>query len=273
MAQVATGILHNVGNVLNSVNVSANILRDTLGHNPHFTLLQQTTALLREQESNLPVFLTENPRGRLVPPFFIKLGEEIAHIQSDLLRETNLLSENVDHIKHIVSLQQNYAHAGGVLSKLRPDEIFLDALRITQASFVRHEVKVVRHFNEAREVVTDRHHVLQIIVNLLTNAVQAVKIRAPGSREISLTIAAAGADIEFGVQDNGVGIKAPDLQRIFQHGFTTRKDGHGFGLHSGALAARNLGGRLVAHSEGPDRGARFTLTLPVSLKISGAGPA
>jgi signal transduction histidine kinase len=273
MAQVATGILHNVGNVLNSVNVSANILRDTLGHNPHFTLLQQTTALLREQESNLPVFLTENPRGRLVPPFFIKLGEEIAHIQSDLLRETNLLSENVDHIKHIVSLQQNYAHAGGVLSKLRPEEIFLDALRITQASLVRHEIKVTRDFNAVPEIVTDRHHVLQIIVNLLTNAVQAVKIRAPGSREISLTIAAAGADIEFGVQDNGVGIKAPDLQRIFQHGFTTRKDGHGFGLHSGALAARNLGGRLGAHSDGPDRGARFTLTLPVSLKISGTGPA
>jgi signal transduction histidine kinase len=268
MAQVATGILHNVGNVLNSVNISANILRDTLGHNPHFTLLQQTTTLLREQETNLPVFLSQDPRGRLVPPFFIKLGEEIAHIQADLLRETNLLSENVDHIKHIVALQQNYAHAGGILSKLEPSELFLDALRITQASLVRHEIKVARNFGAAPEIVTDRHHVLQIIVNLLTNAVQAVKVRPVGSRHVTLTITAVDGRIEFIVEDNGVGIKPGDLERMFQHGFTTRKDGHGFGLHSGALAARNLGGRLTAHSDGLDRGAMFTLTLPLLAKVT-----
>jgi two-component system, NtrC family, sensor kinase len=267
MAQVATGILHNVGNVLNSVNISANILRDSLGHNPHFALLQQTTTLLRDQGPQLATFLSDNPRGRLVPPFLIKLGEQIGQIQGDLLRETNLLTENVDHIKHIVALQQNYAHAGGVISSLAPAEIFSDALRIAQASLTRHEISVTRNFSDSPAIVTDRHHVMQIMVNLVTNAVQALKIRAPGSRWLTLGIVAGAETVEFVVEDNGVGIDPEHLQRIFQHGFTTRKDGHGFGLHSGSLAARNLGGKLVAYSAGRDSGARFTLTLPLSIKV------
>jgi signal transduction histidine kinase len=267
MAQVATGILHNVGNVLNSVNVSANILRDTLGHNPHFTLLHQTTTLLREQGPHLSQFLLEDKRGRLVPPFFIKLGEEIAQIQNDLLRETQLLSENIDHIKHIVALQQNYAHAGGVISSLEPADLFVDALRIAQASLTRHQISVTRHFADTPPVVTDRHHVLQIIVNLVTNAIQALKVRPPESRFLNISIIPVGDSVSFVVQDNGAGIEPEHLQRIFQHGFTTRKDGHGFGLHSGSLAARNLGGQLAAHSEGRDRGAKFVLTLPLSLKV------
>jgi signal transduction histidine kinase len=267
MAQVAKGILHNVGIVLNSVNISANILRDTIGHNPHFTLLQQTTKLLRDQGPDLSKFIVEDKRGRLVPPFFIKLGEEIAQIQGDLLRETHLLSENVDHIKHIVALQQNYAHAGGVISSLEPADLFADALRIAQASLTRHEITVTRHFADTPPIVTDRHHVLQIIVNLVTNAIQALKVRPPGSRHLNISIVPAGDSVRFVVEDNGVGIDPEHLQRIFQHGFTTRKDGHGFGLHSGSLAARNLGGQLAAYSDGRDRGSRFVLTLPLSLKV------
>jgi signal transduction histidine kinase len=68
------------------------------------------------------------------------------------------------------------------------------------------------------------------------------------------------------VSDNGVGIASENLTRIFNHGFTTRKDGHGFGLHSGALAAREMGGALWAQSDGPGKGATFTLELPLSAK-------
>jgi len=266
MAQVATGVLHNVGNVLNSVNISANILRDALRSNPHFALLGQTTTLLRDQGENLERFITQDPRGKLVPPFFVKLGEQIALVHRDLLAETEQLSSNIDHIKQIVALQQNYARGGGVITSVKPADLFSDALRIAHASITRHGVTITRDFEATPEIVTDRHQVMQILVNFLTNAVQAVKPRPGGARRVRVVIASRGEEIDFIVEDNGIGIAQENLQRIFQHGFTTRKDGHGFGLHSGALAARNLDGQVTAQSDGLDRGARFTLTLPKAVR-------
>jgi signal transduction histidine kinase len=66
------------------------------------------------------------------------------------------------------------------------------------------------------------------------------------------------------VRDNGVGILPENLTRIFGHGFTTKKDGHGFGLHSGALAAKQMNGALSVQSAGPGKGAAFTLELPIA---------
>ena len=267
MAEVATGVLHNVGNVLNSVNISANIMRDTLSANTHLALLAQTTSLLRAQGSDLPRFIAEDARGKLIPPFFIKLGEQIASIHRDLIVEAEQLSTNIDHIKQIVALQQNFARGGGVILKADPAELFSDALRIAHASISRHGITVSREFADVPEILTDRHQVLQILVNFLTNAVQALKPRAAGTRLLRLGLRQADDAIEFIVEDNGVGIASENLHRIFQHGYTTRKDGHGFGLHSGSLAARNLNGELLAHSDGIDRGARFTLVLPLSAKV------
>ena len=265
MAQVATGVLHNVGNVLNSVNISANVMRDTLSTNSQFALLEQTTALLKAQGNDLNRFLTEDKRGKLVPPFLILLGEQIALLRDDLIRETELLSINIDHIKQIVALQQNHAQGGGIVMSVSPAELFSDALRITHASISRHEVQVIRNFSEVPEIVTDRHQVLQILVNFVTNGVQAVKSRPADGRVLTLGLHPDDDGVLFTVEDNGIGIASENLGRIFQHGFTTRKDGHGFGLHSGSVAARNLEGELGVHSDGLDRGARFTLALPLAI--------
>jgi len=266
MAQVATGVLHNVGNVLNSVNISANIMRDTLHANPHLVLLGQTTDLLKAQGSNLEKFIADDPRGKLVPPFFLLLGEQIALIHRDLIRETELLSNNIDHIKQIVALQQNHAQGGGVILTVDPADLFSDALRIAHASISRHGVKVVREFDHVPEILTDRHQVLQILVNFVTNGVQALKPHAADSRVLNLGLRRKDEGVEFSVEDNGIGIAPDGLQRIFQHGYTTRKDGHGFGLHSGSIAARNLKGEMHVHSDGLGLGARFTLVLPLSTK-------
>jgi signal transduction histidine kinase len=270
MAQVATGVLHNVGNVLNSVNISANVMRDTLNTNSQFALLDQTTSLLKAQGDDLNHFLTEDKRGKLVPPFLILLGEQIALVRDDLIRETELLSSNIDHIKQIVALQQNHAQGGGIVMNVSPAELFSDALRIAHASISRHEVKVIRKFSDVPEIVTDRHQVLQILVNFVTNGVQAVKSRPADGRVLTLSLHRDEEGVLFTVEDNGIGIAPENLGRIFQHGFTTRKDGHGFGLHSGSIAARNLAGELRVHSEGLNRGASFTLALPLAINAQPA---
>jgi signal transduction histidine kinase len=264
MAEVATGVLHNVGNVLTSINVSANILCDTLTNWPRLNLLKQTTDLMRAQGSALGRFLSEDPRGKLVPTFIIELTDQIVATSASSAKEMGHLLENVDHIKQIVATQQNFAKSGGVIQSIAPADLFDEAIRIAKASISRHAVVVTQDLATVEKIETDRHQVLQILVNFITNAIQAVKGRPAGERRISLELAKIADGVQFSVVDNGVGITEEDLQKIFQHGFTTRKDGHGFGLHAGALTARSLGGRLDVHSDGPDRGARFTLTLQTS---------
>ncbi len=263
MAQVATGVLHNVGNVLNSVNISANLLRDALTANPQLKLLKQAADLMRAQGETLPRWLADDERGRLVPKLVMEVSDQLAAGQPETHRELDHLVQNVDHIKQIVAMQQSYAKAGGVMQTVRPADLFEEATRLAQASADRHGVRITPYFASTPQMETDRHQVLQILVNFITNAVQAVKARPDGDRRITLHLAHEAGKIVFTVEDNGAGIAGENLQKIFQHGFTTRKDGHGFGLHSGALAARNLGGKVRVQSDGPGRGARFSLDLPL----------
>ncbi len=265
MAQVATGVLHNVGNVLNSVNISANILRDNLTAAPRLKLLKQTTDLMRAQGDQLGRFLLEDPRGKLVPTLIVEVVDQMMKTRDEAINELDQMTQNVDHIKQIVAMQQSYAKAGGVIQIVPPASLFDEALRLAQSSATRHGVQIVSHLGKVPDIETDRHQVLQILVNFLTNAVQAVKPQPAGKRRIDLHLATAEERILFTVQDNGAGIPAENLDKIFQHGFTTRRDGHGFGLHSGALAARKLGGTVQVHSDGPGLGARFTLELPLKI--------
>lgn len=266
MAEVATGVLHNVGNVLNSVNISANLLRDNIAGSESFELLKQAATLMREQGAHLLDFLTNDPRGKLVPSLIVEVVDQIAIEQQSARRELEQLTGNVDHIKQIVATQQSYAKAGGVIQTAEPTVLFEEAARISRATTGRHGVALSRKFAMCPPIETDRHQVLHILVNLITNAIQALKASVPENRRIELLLSAESGRVRFVVKDNGVGISSENLQRIFRHGFTTRKDGHGFGLHSGWLAARSLGGSLTVESEGAGKGASFTLELPLKAE-------
>jgi two-component system NtrC family sensor kinase len=268
MAQVATGVLHNVGNVLNSVNVSANLMFEGLTECPPLKLLQQTSELLRAQGDDLPRFLAEDTRGKLVAPFIIRLAAQFAGMRDQMIEEVGKLMRNIEHIKEIVAMQQTYAKAGGVMERVDATELFDAAVHINQASLTRHSVEVIREFTGAPVFTTERHQVLQTLINFISNAAHAVARREIGNRRIRLRLEADQTRVRFAVEDNGVGIAAENLPRIFQHGFTTRADGHGFGLHASALAIRNLGGRVAVHSAGQEQGARFTLDLPVNPPLS-----
>jgi len=263
MAEVATGVLHNVGNVLNSINISANLVQNSLTTSPRLALLKQVGDLMRAQGDSLPQFLAADPRGQLVPALLMEIAAQLPADQEAIAKELDQLVQNVDHVKQIVATQQSYAKSGGVIQSARPSELFEEALRMTHASLQRHEIQVTRHFDNVPALHTDRHKVLQILINFVSNAIQAVKPLDPADRQIELHLSSCNDRIQFAVKDSGIGISSEDLKKIFQHGFTTRKDGHGFGLHSGAIAAKALGGELIVESKGPGLGARFTLDLPL----------
>jgi PAS domain S-box-containing protein len=266
MAEVATSVLHNVGNVLNSVNVSASIV-DEQTRSSNLDRLSKVISLLHENGSDLSRF-QEGKGAKLVDyleALFVILKKERQTVQV----EVEALTKNVEHIKKIVSMQQSYARVAGVIEIITPSELIEDSLRMHEAAFQRHAVKVVRDYSEVPKIAVDRHKVMQILVNLLGNAKYACDANPPANRIIEVCLSAHGDDgIRIEVIDNGTGIAAENLTRVFSYGFTTRKNGHGFGLHSGALAAKEMGGSLRAVSEGPGKGAAFVLELPLEPKTS-----
>jgi C4-dicarboxylate-specific signal transduction histidine kinase len=202
------------------------------------------------------------------------LTEHLLAEQQSTIQELEHLTRNVEHIKEIVSVQQSYARVAGVVEPIMVAELVEDALRIQLPGYVNRGIEIIRKFQPTQPVLVDRHKVLQILVNLLANARHAVEAAATEPKQVSLTVCAPDSHhVSISVHDNGVGIAPETLTCVFNHGFTTRKDGHGFGLHSGALAAREMGGSLSAHSGGLGHGATFTLVLPVAKQPTGTPPA
>jgi PAS domain S-box-containing protein len=262
MAEVASNVLHNVGNVLNSVNVSATLVADNLRKSKARNLGRVVT-LLDEHAADLVGFLTGDPRGSQLPAYLRELNHYLLREQEDIAAELESLRNNIGHIKDIVAMQQNYAKVSGQTEVLDVTGLIEDSLRINAGALVRHNINVVREFATAPEIEVDKHKVLQILVNLIRNAQYACDESGREDKQLTVRLSHDAEWLRIAVIDNGVGIPAENLTRIFNHGFTTRKTGHGFGLHSGALAAREMGGTLRVHSDGPGCGATFTLELPV----------
>ena len=262
MAEVATGVLHNVGNVLTSINVTANLLSDRF-RDSKVTSIFKVCALLRDQSSDLPGFFAKDPRGAKLPSYLESLANTLDQERTETMADLSTLLKSIDHVKDIIWMQQSYASVAGVVEPLALNEAIEDAIKLSNNALLRHNVHVTREFAITPPARAERHKVLQILVNLISNAKKAMDVKEPSQRRLVLRIENTPNDtVQVRVIDNGIGIPAENLTKIFSHGFTTRKDGHGFGLHSSANAAKQMGGALHAYSEGPGRGATFSLELP-----------
>lgn len=266
MAEIATGVLHNVGNVLNSLGVSAALVQSRL-RNSRVVNLKRMADLLSSQGEHAGRFLEEDERGRELPGYLTQLGDHLLAENEKLRAEAAEIAAHVGHIRNIVAAQQTYARRGGVTEAVDVADLLDNAVAIHFANMT--EVTVRREYDSVAALTLDRHKLLQILGNLLSNARHALKHPAEGRRTLTLSVRAQSAGaLAIEVADSGVGIHAEVLPRLFEFGFTTRKDGHGFGLHTSAILAKELGGELTAHSDGPDRGARFTLRLPAAGEIA-----
>ncbi len=262
MAEVATGVLHNVGNVLNSVNVGALCVADYL-RKSKLPGLAKVVALLRAHEPDLGSFFSSDPHAQRLPNYLEQLAAHLATEQTTAIAELVNVQKNIEHIKEIVAMQQDIATVSGVLESVPATLLVEDSLRMNISSLDRHDIRVTREFQPAPPVQVDKHKALQILVNLIRNAKQACREANCAESLLTLRISPGPGCVRISVGDNGVGIPSENLTRIFNHGFTTKKGGHGFGLHSGALAAKEMGGVLQVHSDGVGTGATFTLELPI----------
>lgn len=266
MAEVATDILHNVGNVLNSINISATFIQDKVQHSK-ISNLTKVIDLISDHHDDLGAFLTNDERGKHIPVYLTEATKLIAHEHEDIAEKLHSLSKNIDHIKQVIKAQQGYAKAGGVEVLININEVIEDAVEINGASLTQNQIDLKLDLNELPEMYLDKQRTLQILVNLISNAKHALSEREQQNKRLMIRCHQHGEDkLRIDVEDNGIGISKENMAKIFRHGFTTKKGGHGFGLHSGALAAKEMGGSLTVHSDGSGFGATFTLELPLKIE-------
>ncbi|WP_257448755.1 trifunctional serine/threonine-protein kinase/ATP-binding protein/sensor histidine kinase [Archangium lipolyticum] len=262
MSEIASNVLHNVGNVLTSAVVNLEMMRRAVGSS-RVVRVRQVSALLEENRGGLGDFFTKDPRGERLVDYVTALSEELLIEQTNLQESLEAMNRHVDHIRAIVQVQQTYAKTSLLLEECDLAQLIEDTLRIQHAALQRHGIAVSLELSRLPRVKLDKHKVLQILINLVSNARFALDPVPEGHRHMSVRLTAEKGWARIQVADNGVGIEQELKGKLFTHGFTTRKDGHGFGLHSSALAAKMLGGHLTLESDGPNQGATATLEIPL----------
>ncbi len=258
-AEIATGVLHNVGNVMNSVNVAASLLQGQLRENL-VDRLEATVDLLSQHQDNLSGFFAEDARSQHILPYLGQLAERA----KDALDEVDQLIGNVTHVNSVIAAQQSFATMSGVEVETGIETIVKDAIQITNDAYCRASVKVIEDFDSLPEITIDKNRILQVLVNLFQNALHAIEDFNPDDRTVSAKTYATEDYYVIEIKDTGIGISADNLARIFSHGFSTRTDrgGHGFGLHHSCCLLKELGGELKATSDGIGTGATFRMELP-----------
>jgi signal transduction histidine kinase len=256
-----------VGNVLTSVNVSATVVADSLRRS-RVGGLQKAVTLMHEQGEDLPIFIASE-RGKQLPVYLAQLAAQLLADQETCVKELEQLRSHIEHIRDIVTMQQTYARTSAIKDVVLLSDLVEDSLRLNLGALSRHGVQIVREFEPLPQLKIEKHKVLQVLVNLISNAKYAYDGVTGQDKQITLRISrdSEAGRARISVIDNGVGIPEENLTRIFNHGFTTRAEGHGFGLHSSALAAREMGGSLTVHSDGAGTGATFVLELPLDPAI------
>lgn len=263
-AEIATDVLHNVGNALNSVNVGVNLIAFTI-RDSKIRSLKRAVDLLHEQGDNLARFLTKDERGRVLPSYLYEVTQSLLAERDKIVAELELLAKHVEHINAVVATQQKYARVCHVTEDVSLVELLGDIEELMGGTLARHEIEIVRHYEDVPPVQSDRQRLMQVVLNVIKNAIDSLKLaHASGQGRLELRIAPRGDNrVVIEISDNGVGISPENLIKVFSHGFTTKKDGHGFGLHSCGNIMQELGGAITVRSEGLNQGATFTLEIPL----------
>ncbi|UVT16346.1 MAG: PAS domain-containing protein [Nitrospira sp.] len=272
MADVASNVLHNVGNVLNSINVSTDTLLRTLKR-PMAGDVRRIASLFHEHQNNLQEFLTADSMGKQIPTYLDLVAESLSESHQTLQSELDSLVKKVDHIKHVIMSQQEIARAANIREPASVECLMEQALLLAIPEPEKYHIHVAREYSPVPTILTDRHQVLQVLVNVITNAKNAMVEHSSLPRQLTLRIEVYSDRqpfVRFTVTDTGGGIKAEHIPKLFAQGFTTRTAGHGLGLHGAAILAKNLGGTLQAESAGEGCGATFTLALPLVLAEAAA---
>jgi two-component system, NtrC family, sensor kinase len=261
VAEVAINVLHNIGNVLNSVNVINQTNYELIKKSKTLALVK-TAELLTANTDQIESYLSNDPRGKKIPELFSKLALALKEENNSLEENTYRMLNSISMMTNIISTQQQYAKTNLLQENIQLSSILDEAINIQANLIANYHVQLNRHYRKVDDISVEKAKVYQILNNLLVNAIQASHADEKISTTIDLDIHQQDNTVIFEIKDNGTGIKKEDLTKVFHHGYTTKKTGHGFGLHSCANLMSEMHGEIQATSEGIGKGACFRLIFP-----------
>lgn len=268
MADIASSTLHNIGNVLNSVNTSCTLLYDKI-YNSRMNNLDAIVKMFESHKTDLANFLTTDEKGKLIPEYVTKLAQEWHEEKSHAITEIKDLENNIQHIHKIIKMEQSLSESLGTTEKINFSEVIDEALTLNKNAIEKNNVVIINNVKEIRPVIIDKIRLLQIIVNLVKNSVESLRDSTQTTKRLIINVEKIDDNFfQLEITDNGLGISKENLHNIFSSGFTTKKTGHGFGLHSSCIAAQEMGGNLKVKSDGLNKGATFILTLPYEVIVN-----
>jgi DNA-binding response OmpR family regulator len=263
MAEVAANVLHNVGNALNSINVSAAIITEKIT-NSEIVNLAKLAELLNTHSADLAEFLANDPQGKHIPTYLAEVSSHLSAQQAETIEKLHSLMKNVEQVKDIIKTQQMYTGVDKQQENVTLNELIENAIEINSSELERQNIEVIREYDDIGNILIDRQKTLQILVNLIDNAEYALLKSDKEPKLLKIRTAKSGSSsVRIEVADNGIGIEPGDLDVIFENGYTTKQAGHGFGLYSSLQAAKDMQATLTAQSQGLNTGATFILELPL----------
>lgn len=264
MSEVAASVLHNIGNILNSANVSLVVIQEKITDDRLLKLKEIATLLESGVEEKK--YILSDEKGKLIPDYLSKLSDVLLVRQKEIAQELTQLDTHLQHINSIVLMQNDIAGFEGVIEQVSIEELLNQAIQLSYQSARENAVQITQRLYFKDDLKINKAKTLQILVNLLNNAKQAFTlnpIQTAKKIDIETRQSTQQGFFEIQVSDNGMGIEKESMSRIFSMGYTTKKNGHGLGLHMSAISAHELGGKIMVESPGLNQGAVFTLTLPI----------
>jgi len=223
--------------------------------------VEQVAALLASHRVDIATFLTEDVRGKYLPDYLLAIAQQLKDNSSGLDAALGEINRHVRLLRDIISAQQSLIPMGGSLEPTDLRDLIEVALLVQAPDFA--QIEIQRMFEDLPLVLTDRHKLLQIIVCYVSNARDAMLLGGAAPPRVVLRLYRDGDDAVFSIQDTGLGMSEETLSHLWEFGFTTKRNGHGFGLHASVKAARDIGAVLRADSAGLAKGACFSARLPL----------
>lgn len=265
MAEIAAGVLHNVANVLSSVNSSNTFIKDT-AKNSNVAGLIKANQLLRDHIDHIDQFIFEDPKGKKLLNYYLKLEEPLKKERDDIVSQSERLDEKISIINDVIIAQQSHAGSARNTSETSLTDIVEITLSLQDDLADQDSLNIFKDLKAKTPVIAERSKLIHVLVNFIKNAVESMEENPPENKNLTIKSWEDSYKVYLSVTDNGSGIKIENLDKIFAHTYTTKKKGHGFGLHSSANYMQEMGGKIEVVSQGVGKGTTFTLVFPIVRK-------
>jgi len=264
VAEMAVGVLHNIGNAITPAKVGTSILLKNLTESPLRNHLATAIAPLKDVLEKSDLAEAEKRRYMSI---LTLLPDSIKDEYDRTIAEIHKIRDKQEHVESIISLQMKYSHMVGTERKVSLSRMADDAINMLEESLRKRDIHIEKQFGTIPDIRAEESKLLQILVNLIKNAYESMDhITSGRTLWLKTFVDPEQAYVCLAIRDNGVGFEAAAHEKLFAYGYTSKARGSGFGLHCSLTYLKAHQGKITAHSDGVGQGSEFTIYLPIQQK-------